>query len=243
MKYIKKHLKIISIIIIVILTIFFISLKLYLKNQSNVIEKPSQPQNEILKEELEIDKEEKEETKLVYVDIKGAVKHPSVYEIESDKKVIDVVNKAGGLTNNADTSMINLAKQVTNEMVIIIYTKEEVKKYQNKDEIVKIIDKECICPKINNDACINNNSNDKEVSSNVNKETTTKEDITSKEKINLNTATLEELQTISGIGESKAQAIIEYRKEHIKFNSIEEIKEVTGIGEALYEKIKNNITV
>ena len=66
---------------------------------------------------------------------------------------------------------------------------------------------------------------------------------TSTEKININTATLEELQTLSGIGESKAKAIIEYREENGNFSKPEDILNVSGIGESVYEKIKDNITV
>ncbi|HPZ24249.1 MAG TPA: ComEA family DNA-binding protein, partial [Bacilli bacterium] len=60
--------------------------------------------------------------------------------------------------------------------------------------------------------------------------------------ININTATIEELQTLTGIGESKAKAIIEYR-EKTPFVKIEDIKNVTGIGDSLFEKIKDNISV
>ena len=62
-------------------------------------------------------------------------------------------------------------------------------------------------------------------------------------KININTATSEELQSLSGIGESKAKAIIEYRNTNGPFNSIEEIINVSGISENLFAKIKENITV
>ena len=61
--------------------------------------------------------------------------------------------------------------------------------------------------------------------------------------ININTATLEELMTLSGVGESKALSIIEYRNNVGGFKSIEEIKNVSGIGDAAFEKIKNNITI
>ena len=154
--------------------------------------------------------------------------------------VIDVLKKAGGLTKEADTSMINLARQVEGEMVIIIYTKEEVKKYQTKEEIIKVIDKECICPEITNDACINNSSNNPSNESQNNDKNDT---IDQNKKININTASLEELQNLNGIGEGKAKSIIEYREEHGNFNSIEELKEVSGIGESVYEKIKDNITI
>lgn len=237
MKFIRRNIKIISILIILILITSLILLKLYLMNNQEQITEIKEDKNELI-----INEPKKEEIKIkkVYVDIKGAVVNPGVYEIEENKKVIDVVNEAGGLTKNADTSMINLAKVVTNEMVIIIYTKEEVKKYQKQEEIIKIIDKECICPEIKNDACINNQlSNPKE--SNKNNNQTIENN--SNKKININTASKEELQTLTGIGESKAEAIIEYRQKNGNFKTIEEIKEVSGIGESAYEKIKDYITI
>ena len=128
--------------------------------------------------------------------------------------------------------MINLAKKVSNEMVIIIYTKEEIENSKKTDTVVKIIEKECICPEVNNDACLKT----EEDSNSVKEET-------KEEKININNATLEDLLGINGIGESKAKAIIEYREKHGKFQKIEDIMEVTGIGESLYEKIKVYITI
>ena len=62
-------------------------------------------------------------------------------------------------------------------------------------------------------------------------------------KVNINTADINTLTTISGIGESKAKSIIEYRNTSGNFNKIEDIMNVTGIGESLFEKIKNSITV
>ena len=61
--------------------------------------------------------------------------------------------------------------------------------------------------------------------------------------ININTATAETLQTLSGIGETKAAAIVEYRETHGAFSDISEITNVSGIGEKIFEKIRNNITV
>ena len=160
--------------------------------------------------------------------------------------MIDVINLAGGFTEQADTSLINLAKQVTKEMVIIIYTKEEVKKAIKENDIAKVVDNECICPEVKNDACLNNNKNN---NTNNKKETSTdsKTDKPTTDntntKVNLNTATLEELQTLSGIGASKAKAIIEYRDEIGGFKTIEELMEVPGIGQSTYDEIKENITV
>ena len=74
------------------------------------------------------------------------------------------------------------------------------------------------------------------------KQSSSTSDTTSK-KVNINTATQEELDTLPGIGPSIASKIIDYREQNGKFNSIEEIKEVSGIGEAKYEKIKDSITI
>ena len=102
--------------------------------------------------------EEKEDgvsTKIT-IDIKGAVKNPGVYNMNRDSRVIDAINKAGGLLDTADNSIINLSKKITDEMVIIIYTKDEIGKMLEGDMAIKIIEKECICPKLENDACIDN---------------------------------------------------------------------------------------
>ncbi len=61
--------------------------------------------------------------------------------------------------------------------------------------------------------------------------------------VNLNTASIEELMTLSGIGESKAKSIIEYRTKVGKFQSIDELMNISGIGEAMFERVKNNITI
>lgn len=182
-----------------------------------------------IKENIE---EEKINDEYVYVDIKGYVNNPNVYKLSSNSRVIDVIEASGGLKNNADTSIINLSMKVFDEMVIIVYSKDKIESIKNgiKNptivEIIKEVEKECICPDINNDACINDGNNDEEVNS----------------KININSASKEVLMTLSGIGESKAEAIIEYR-ENTLFTKIEDIKNITGIGESIFEKIKDYITV
>lgn len=169
------------------------------------------------------------------VDIKGLVKKPGVYELNAESRINDVITKAGGLLKDADTSVINLSKKITDEMVIIIYSKEEVKNFFKVLELEETKNESCKENNgvLKNDACIN--SNDKVES------TTNKEEQTSL--VNINTATVEQLQTLTGIGEAKAKAIIAYREENGKFEKIEDIKNVSGIGDALFENIKNNITV
>ena len=149
----------------------------------------------------------------VLVDIKGAVKKPGVYKLSSSSIVNDVIVLAGGLNKNASTDDINLSKAIYNEMVIYVSTKDEIKNKNNSTVIQS-----------NNDSNIDNEC----VPSN---------------KVNINTATLNELQNINGIGEAKAQKILEYRNTNGSFKSIEDIKNVSGIGEAFYEKIKGYITV
>ena len=169
-------------------------------------------------------------SKTVYVDIKGAVNNPGVYEVDSGSRVIDVIKIAGDLKENADTSIINLSKIVTDEMYIIVYTVDEMKSYKEKmipaKTIVKEVEKKIICPDDSNDACINQNNSNDNISG----------------KININLATKEELSALPSIGESKAQNIIDYRKE-TPFETIDDIKNVKGIGDSLFEKIKDYIEV
>ena len=171
---------------------------------------------------------EKEEIKYM-VDIKGEVVAPGTYELKNTSRVIDVIKIAGGLTENADTTVINLSKRIEDEMVIIIYSKWQVENWKETKEQEKYLQEQCISPKegqTKNDACIDN----------------TEKITTTSSVININTATKEELMTLTGIGEAKAEAIISYR-EKTPFTKIEDIKNVSGIGDSVYEDIKDYITV
>ena len=218
MHYLKKYIWIVLIAIV----FGFLILKNDKKEEEIILE-----ENPIL--EL---KEEITNTK-IKVDIKGAIKNPGVYEVEENSRVSDVIKISGGLTSDADTSVINLSKNVIDEMVIIIYTKEEIEEMRKGNTSIKYIEKECICPKIENDACID------ESFDNIPQNNSS----TSNDKISLNNASLEELMSLDGIGEVKAKAIIDYRNKNNGFKSIEEILEVNGIGSATYEKIKNRLTL
>ena len=225
MKVIRKIIYPLTIMLLIFIFICIFCVKNNLnKNKYDDIEVVTN----IVKEE----NDNKEETKnITYnVDIKGAVKNPGVYKISSDLTVNDAIILAGGLTKEADTSVTNLAKKVTDEMVIIIYTKNEVKNSNIVDTVIKVVEKECVCPNIQNDGCLNTEIKDN-ISNNENNSL-----------VNINTASIEELQTIDGIGESKAKSIVEYRKNNGLFKSIEDIKNIEGIGDKLYETIKIYIT-
>lgn len=156
-----------------------------------------------------------------YIDIKGSVINPGVYEFKENERVIDAIKKAGGLKKNANTDNINLSEKLKSEMVIYVYSNSEIKNGNNALTCNTLCETKVI--EVNN--CVEN-SND--INNNL---------------ININTASLEELQTLTGIGESKAKNIIDYRNTNGNFKTIEEIKNISGIGDALFEKIKDKITV
>jgi len=199
---------------------------------------------------------ENEVNEKYYVDIKGSVKNPGVYEVNKTNIINDVIKLAGGFTKTAYTKNINLSKKVSNELVIYVYSNSEYKKLTEENTNEKeTITYECVCPEYEITDCINNGSSEiitdndelENNSTNVDsKDNQNEEEVkdTSNEikLININTASIEELMTLSGIGEAKAKSIIEYRNK-TKFYSIEDIKNVSGIGDSAFEKIKDSITV
>jgi len=226
MKNIIKYKKIIILIIIVLVILALAFL--------------FQPKKiEAKKTELKINTIQEEVVEKIKVDIKGAVNNPGVYEIDKLSRVIDLINLSGGLKENANTKIINLSKSLEDQMVIIIYTNEEIEEYLNKNNTPKIeyiyLEANCVCPDSNNDSCITkNNLGVDSISSETQNDTP--------DVININTASKEQLMTLSGIGESKANKIIEYRNK-TPFSNIIDIKNVTGIGDSIFEKIKEKITV
>lgn len=173
----------------------------------------------------------------VFVDIKGAVKKPGVYKLLKGSLVNDVIKVAGGLKSTASTKNINLSRKVSDEMVIIVYTESQLNKMNVKTDIFCKSDKVEISD-CNNSSIIEKNESGLEDKSNSSSNT----DSISK-KISINYGTKDELMTLSGIGESKALAIIDYREKNGLFKKLEELMNVSGIGEAAYNKIKENITL
>ena len=140
---------------------------------------------------------------VIFVDIKGEVKKPGVYQMKVGDRVKDALDAAGGLTAEADSQKVNLAQRVEDQMVIVV-------------------------PKVGEEAeAIPAGATSKEVSK--------------EGKVNINTATVEELKTLKGVGEKRAEAIIEYRKKNGSFKTKEDLMKVRGIGKKLFESFEERI--
>lgn len=222
-EYLKKYyLYIILILVIVFLLISIILVVIF--DQKETVQVP-----EVKLEQLE-EKIEEQKLETVKIDIKGNIANPGVYELEQGSRVIDAINIAGGLLENSNTELINLSQILTDEMIIIIYTNDQIEKYRQESKQIEYVYIEVEkCPDQINDACINQN---------LESESSNQEEL-----ININNASSDELTTLSGIGESKAEDIIKYRETNGQFTNIEEVMNVKGIGEALFEKIKDYITI
>lgn len=153
----------------------------------------------------------------IIVDIKGAVKLPGVYQMTTQDRVIDLIEKAGGILANGDTETVNLAQKLTDQMSITILDKNQVQELST-----------------NNGGGIDSANKELQNFWNISSQTS---------KIDINTADISQLETLPGIGPSKANAIVAYREEHGSFQSIEDIQNVTGIGAKTYEKLQESIQV
>lgn len=165
------------------------------------------------------------QNKEVYVQLCGAVKAPGVYKISSVCRVFEAIELAGGATEEADIDSVNLARPVVDEMKIYVPTKEEVEN-SNGDYFWEYNDKT-----FENEAFYNENFSDGD--------TYIKDDGL----ININEATKEKLMELPGIGEAKAEAIINYREENGGFNDISDIMNISGIKGAAFDKIKDLIKI
>lgn len=171
----------------------------------NILEIPEQNQT---------NKTEQEKEENIYIHIAGCVQKEGLLELKSNNRIADAIEKAGGLTENADLSEINLACILEDGMKIYIPNKNEQKGTIQEEQTTK-------------------------ENANIAKQQTTK----TTQKVNINTATQSQLETLPGIGPTTASKILEYRKEKGKFTEKEQIKEVSGIGEAKYKKIEEYITI
>ena len=159
----------------------------------------------------------------IFVHIDRYVNNPGVYQIKENERTNVLIEKAGGLKNGYSIKNINLAAKLSDGDKVYIPSIEEEKTLGNQNNNISV---NTVGKHTNN----GNNSNN-----NVN--------ITKNNKININTANVSELKQITGIGESTANKIIDYRQNVGKFKKIEDIKEVKGIGDSKFESLKNKITI
>lgn len=229
--FIKRNVRDIFLFSLILIVLGLVLYKFYFTSSQNELDSSLVV---ALNNEEEVLKENLEEKKVFNVDVKGAVKKPGVYMVAEEAIVNDVINLAGGFNSNAYKNGINLSKRVNDEMVIYVYTKTEIK---NKDNVVtgENVNDTCKTPDYSICECIDkkesiieNGNNEGENSTNI---------------ININTANAEQLTSLTGIGEAKAKAIIEYRNVNGAFKSIDDIMEVSGIGESVFVKIKDYITI
>ncbi len=213
----------------------------------------------------------------VYVDIKGAVVSPGVYVLETGTRIFQALQLAGGTLGSADTSCINLAQEIFDEMIIYIpeVLSTTIQTTDNISTICVQIRGEVKSPKVyyipeastladlinvagglTDEADISHLNFSMTLCSGfsieipIYKETTMPEDETNSGLpdiddglIDINSADLEELMLLKGIGMVLGQRIIDYRAEYGGFSSIEDIMFVSGIKESIYENIKDDIKV
>ncbi|WP_068674376.1 helix-hairpin-helix domain-containing protein [Oceanobacillus sp. Castelsardo] len=187
---------------IVIIFIIFFSKEKSIQEDEEIMTFASTKGNQIPMTE-EIVNGEKAQQITLFVDVKGAVEQPGVYEMTEENRVKDVIEKAGGLTKDADQSQVNLAQKVHDEMIIIV-------------------------PEL-----LNLNMDSGQTAQNVSGNISGK--------VRINYATQDEIETLPGIGPSKAQAIIQHREEFGLFQSVEDLLDISGIGEKTLENMKDNI--
>lgn len=152
---------------------------------------------------------------VIYVDVCGAVANPGVYSLKADSRVFQAIEAAGGYSEQAAEGYVNRAQPLSDGQQIYVPTEEET-----KGEVPGAVQQEA--------GALPEGASDQDSSSG---------------KVNLNTADIEQITTLTGIGESKARDILAYREENGGFSSIEEIMNVQGIKEGTFEKIKDEIAV
>lgn len=178
-------------------------------------------------DEIENSKEEEEE---IIVHVSGAVVKEGIVKLKKNSRVSDAIEKAGGLKEDANIKDINLAYKLEDGMKIHIPNNVEQEEKENR----KIDMQENFqTSDISDYITTSGEKQNEQILYNSSKEL----------KVNINTATQTELETLPGIGPSTALKIINYRKENGKFTSIEAIKEVSGIGEAKFNNIKDFIVI
>ena len=161
-----------------------------------------------------------QELDAITIEIDGAVKYPGIYTLTEGYTLKDVIEQAGGLTPQADTEAISLDWNVFDGQKVIVPQTQETIKIEYSTFFLE---------------------QNKEPEQQENQAVPEDDDAVSLS-VNINTADVQELDLLPGIGEKLAENIIAYRIENGSFQTIEEIKNVPKIGDSIFEKIKNYIT-
>ncbi len=160
----------------------------------------------------------------IRVHVCGAVKEAGVVRLAPGSRAEDALRAAGGFTEEAATDILNLAAPVADGMQLYFPTREEA-------------DRGLYAP--GSDPSAGGGS----VPGSAGGQSGQAALLGDAGKVNLNTATAQELCTLPGVGETRAAAIIAYRREHGGFSEPEELMQISGIGERSFEKMKEYITV
>ena len=225
----SKNQKIMIIAIAAIILIVFLILHgiFYSNNNELVVTNESNETSDEKWEAISSNSYAKKDGKIV-INVVGEVNNPGVVTLEEGARIIDAINAAGGKTDKADISEINLAYVLDDGVRLYIpsFSEMKEKKLDNSTNSKDTI------------------SSDTGVSNIVMEEVSVEKNNTNEiKKININKASKEELKQLSGVGDSVAQAIIDYRQKNGKFNTIEDIKKVPGIGESKFSNIQKMISV
>lgn len=209
----KQKIIIISIIIVLIIVGIYVY-NIRFSEDINENTNENQLNTSFVENILEKDDKNKE----IIVHITGAVKKNGIVKLKDGARIYDAIEMAGGSTDDADLSKINLAYVLEDGQKVYIPKIGEINQENAEEEYITF-----------------EYGNNKNIIQDYNKG--------GNEKVNINTADQTELETLPGIGTATAEKIIDYRNKNGKFSSIEDIQNVKGIGNAKYENIKESICV
>lgn len=231
----KYKIAILAGMLIIIMVVFFILYKYYYAEntdtyiENEITEENNDDESNMTEDNLEENKDSQTKSsnvnnrigkikteKTIIVHVIGEVENPGVVELEEGSRIIDAIEKAGGKTEEADLSKINLAYIIEDGVQIYV-------------------------PRIGDDMNTITQISE-EAGLGIITQTEKQED-NKTIKININTASLEKLQSLPGVGSSTAQKILDYKKEHGSFKTIEELKNVKGIGDSKFSTLKDYVVV
>lgn len=167
----------------------------------------------------------------IFIHVCGEVTVPGVYDLEEGSRIYQAIDMAGGFTEDAAQDFLNMAESLEDGMKIQVPNRKEAGEWDSRKAVTYPEYPESTGRTQEKEAAGAGGFQER---SNSN---------TGTAKVNLNTAAKEQLMTLKGIGEARAEAIIAYRQESGPFTRIEDIMEVSGIKEAAFQKIKEDITV